>query len=64
MNVPDEIKSYRDPLFAAVGEGRKSARAVSKPEGGGTKTWPLLALFGIGMAALGFLLWAGSATDR
>ncbi len=57
MNVPDEIKSYRDPLFAAVGEGRKSARAVSKPEGGGTKTWPLLALFGIGMAALGFLLW-------
>ena len=57
MNVPDEIKSYRDPLFAAVGEGRKPSQAVSKPNGGGTKTWPFLALFGIGIAALGFLLW-------
>ena len=57
MNVPDEIKNYRDPLFAAVGEGRKPAQAGSKPSGGGTKTWPFVALFGIGIATLGFLLW-------
>lgn len=57
MNVPDEIKSYRDPLFASVADGSKSSRVVSQPNGGGTKTWPFLALFAVGMAALGFLLW-------
>ena len=57
MNVPDEIKNYRDPLFAAVGEGRKPAKAASKSDGGAMKIWPFVALFGIGMAALGFLLW-------
>ncbi len=57
MNVSDEIKNYRDPLFAAVGEGRKPAKAASQSDGGAMKIWPFVALFGIGMAALGFLLW-------
>lgn len=57
MNLSDEIKSYRDPLFASIGEGHKSSQVLSQPNGGGTKIWPFLALFGVGMAALGFLLW-------
>ena len=57
MNVRDEVKNYRDPLFATVGEGRRPAQAASNSSGAGTKTWPFVALFGIGIATLGFLLW-------
>ena len=59
MNVPDEIKNYRDPLFAAVGEGGKvSEPTASKKTGrGGTRMWPFVVMFGAGIVTLGFLLW-------